>query len=499
MKNIKYSLVVFTCFLSFMGCESILEPEPQGQISLDALFTNQENAITAINGVYNLLPALYNDPMSRLTDLASDDGWTWRNELETDIYIVEQSFNHSRTVWASHYKGINRANVVLAGIEEVPEWENPDMPNLIEGQAKFMRAFYYFNLVRFFGPVPLIVNAVEAPEDASLPRTDLPMIYNQIKTDLTEAASLLPESYDGGKGQEVGRPTKQTAQLLLSYVHLELEEWEAAASMASGLIGKGSLVDYQNNFNGSDENGMSSFFEVQYASPGSGVSAGQNSWFAPSAFKGGATVLPTDDSLNGTGGGPSSGNGFVQAYEEGDLRKDVTIATYGIPNFIDPTKPDGSLYYVNKYYNESVVIGESPWNVPLLRYADVLMIAAEALNEIGYTANGPAFDYLNQIRTKAGLVALDNSDLPNQEAFRIAVRKERRIEFAFEYKRFFDLNRWGVLESVITPQLSFLDLSFPSSKTTAHPITGKSYYLYPVPDVEFLNNPNIGNQNPGYD
>ncbi|WP_299555212.1 RagB/SusD family nutrient uptake outer membrane protein [Seonamhaeicola sp.] len=467
---------------------------------MEDLFVSENDAITAVNGIYNVLPEFYQSTMLRLTGLASDDGWTWRNELETDIFIVEQSFNHSRFAWQDMYTGITRANLVIHSLANVPEWSSTELRDASEGQARFLRALYYFNLVRLFGEVPLIEDVVGNKEDASLPRSSVSDVYSLIKSDLTNAIALLPISYSGGVGLEEGRATKYAAQLLKAYVHLEIEEWSDAEALASQVIGSGTLLDFADNFNGSNENGTGSIFEVQYASLGSGVTANQNHWYAPPSFNGDATTLPTDDNLNGTGGGPSSGGGLVQAFEVGDLRKDVTVSTYGIPNFIDATQPDGSLYFVNKFYNASVAeLGNSSWNVPILRYADALLVSAEALNESGYVADGTAFSYLNAIRTNAGLNALTSADLPDQSSFRDAIRQERRVEFAFEYKRFFDLNRWGILEDRIQPQLNFLGLNFPSAKASAHPITGKNYYLYPVPDVEFVNNPVLGDQNPGYD
>ena len=201
---------------------------------------------------------------------------------------------------------------------------------------------------------------------------------------------------------------------------------------------------------------------------------------------------------------PSSG-GFIQAFEAGDNRRDVTLGnTFDgtvLSNFIDQTAPDGSLLYVTKFYNEASALSRqgSPWNFPVYRYADALLVAAEALNEQGYAAGGAAFDYLNQIRTHAGLPALTAADLPDQASFRTALAQERRVEFAFEFKRYFDLNRWGSLGQVIGNQLNlFGGLTFPSSRAPSHPITGKPYYLYPVPDIEFSNNANLGDQNPGY-
>ena len=487
------------CTLSAVGCQDILEPEPQGQVALDDLLTTESGIITAVNGIYQPLQGLYEGNMLRLTDMASDDGWTWRKETEPDIYIVEETFNVTQSVWSDHYTGITRANTVLANVQSINEFSSPAMKEAIEGQAKFMRAFYYFNLVRLFGGVPLILDEIKNREDAEQPRATIEQVYSQIKTDLEDAIALLPASYPGGAGMQVGRPTTDAASALKSLVHLEVEEWSEAANAAGVVIGNGSLLpNYADNFNGTNENGPASLFEVQYGGVTGQTTGSQSDAFAPPDFNGSAFILPTDDDLNGKGGSLSSGNSFVQIFEPGDERKDVIIDSYDLVNFIDPTQSDGSLYYVNKYYNPNDPIGSSSWNYPLIRYAEVLLVRAEALNEQGYMPEGEAFELLNEVRTNAGLPARTSTDLPDQATFREALRKERRTELAFEAKRYFDLNRWGVLQNVIQEQMDFSGLTFPSNRMITHPITGKEYYLYPIPSIEFANNAELGEQNPGY-
>ena len=497
-KNNIYTILLIGTMVLTLSCEDVLEPAPEGQIRVEDLFSNEENAITAMNGVYNVLPGLYSGgSVPRLADQGSDDGWHWRAEVEVDDYSGVTSDGGIQRIWTDCYTGITRANTVLNGIPEVPIWSSNEMPNIMEGQAKFLRGFYYYHLVRLFGGVPLIAEVIMNIEEAQLPRASLESVYNLMKSDLTDAINLLPTAYSGGRGQEAGRATKYAAQTLLAYVHLELEEWAQAESQANAVIGQVSLLNYADYFNGTNENGAGTIFEIQYAAPGAGRSNGVDGTFAPPEFNGGAAILPTDDNLNNLQNRPNTGNGFVQAYEEGDLRRDVTLATYGIANFLDPSQPDGSLIYVNKYYNASVQPGESPWNLPVLRYPDPLLIAAEALNEQGYVADGTAFEHLNTVRTNAGLTPLTSADLPTKEDFTTALRQERRMEFAFEFRRLFDLNRWGILASAVGLQLELAGRTFPTARTSAHPITGKNHFLFPIPLVEFLNNPNLV-QNPGY-
>ncbi|WP_166521635.1 RagB/SusD family nutrient uptake outer membrane protein [Zobellia amurskyensis] len=501
MRNyIKYIGLIATVTL-FVNCSKILEPEPEGQVALDNLLTTEEGLITGVNGIFQPLQGIFSGTMVQLAGRSSDDTWTWRKETESDIFNIDETFGLIETTWENHYRGITRANTVLDRMLLVESFSSEEMRLLIEGQSKFMRAYYYFNLVRFYGDVPLVLQEIIVPADGELPRSPIEDVYAQIKSDLNDAVSMLPTSYSGGNGQELGRPTKYAAMALLATVNLELEEWGEVVANTEDIIGEGSLLEnYADNFNGSQENGPASIFEVQYGGEIAATTINTRGTYAPPAMQGGAANLPTDDTWNGEGGSLSSGNGIVQEYEPGDKRKEVTLAHYDLENFLFPDQPVGSLLYINKYLNEvDQPVEQSTWNFPIIRYADVLLMRAEALNEIGYSPNDEAFGLLNEIRINAGLPAHDASTLGTQDEFRQALRKERRVELAFESKRYFDLNRWGILEARIQFQMDIKgELTFPSNRLISHPITGKSYFLYPIPLVEFSNNANIQVQNPGY-
>ena len=499
LKNTRYVAIVFTFIFITAGCGKLLEPTPQGIVELDKLFTTRDGIITAVNGSYAPLIDLYKGQIQQLTDLASDDVWTWRNELDPDVYIIQQNSTYNQNVWVPHYLGITRANSVIDNIGNVTDFSDPVVKKAIEGQAKFIRAFYYFNLVRLFGDVPLIVKQIKTRDDAEQPRTSVKDIYAQIKSDLTDAIALLPTTYANTSGMEKGRPTSYAASALKAMVHLELEEWDAVKAATTEIITKGSFpATYASSFNGTAENGAGTFFEVQYGGVATGTTSSLSLSWAPTSVGGGASMLPTDDDMKGTGGGLSSGNGIVQAFEPGDLRKAVDLASYDLVNFLDATRPKGSLLYMNKYFNATDPRGFSTWNYPLIRFSEILLVRAEALNEIAYTPDGEALSLLNQVRTKAGLAALTSAKITSQQTLRDAIRKERRTELAFETKRYFDLNRWGILTTSIQTQMDFLKRTFPSTRVVTHPITGKKYFLYPIPATEFINNARLGAQNPGY-
>lgn len=501
LKKLIYGIFTLGLLSSAFGCSDFLEPKMKGSTELEQLITTEQGMLTAVNGMYQPLQSLYKGSMQRMTDLASDDGWAWRNDPETDLFIVEQDFNLVTTIWEQHYRGIGRANVVLDNLEGVTNYKSEQQRLYFEGQARFMRAFYYFNLVRFFGGVPILEHQIVYMEDTQVPRASIQEVYAQIEKDLDEAERLLPSSYSGDTGNETGRPTNLSVSALKALVYLETNEWDKVIEAANKVIGKASLTDYVKNFNGTAENGSQSFFEVQFGGVTSTTSTSISTFYSPTFMpSGSAHILPTDDNLNGKGGGPSSGGGFVQLFDDRpeDNRKSVILDTYGLANFIDASQPDGSLYYVNKYYNTTDPVGKSTWNFPLIRYAEILLAKAEALNEKGYIAGGEAYDLVNQIRRKAGMSDLTGAEFVGQVAFREYIMKERRIELSFECKRYFDLNRLGIMQEVMQPQLDHLDVKFPQSKMIVHPMTNKPYYLYPIPSTEFVNNAKLGEQNPGY-
>jgi hypothetical protein len=494
-KYFSFVLVLGTLF----GCDSILSPEPQGLITVDKLFSSESGIITAVNGAYQPLQGIYKGELLRITELGSDDGWIWRKEVEPDIFIIDQTYGGIQGVWADHYTGITRTNTILNRIGKFEGFTSETLKKSLTGQAKFLRAFYYFNLVRLFGGVPLILDEVVSRGDAEQPRASIQQVYDQITADLTEAIQLLPNDNTAKNGNQAGTANAKSAQALLVLVNLELEKWDKVVSSSTDLVKSGMLLsNYAANFNGTQENGNHTYFEVQYGGVAGATTSNLSNTYSPPDYGGAAAILPTDDDLKGKGGSLSSGNGFMQLFEAGDRRKAVLVQNYGLTNFIDPSKPKGSLFFVNKYYNTVDPRGLSTWNYPLIRVSEILLARAEALNEMGYVADGEAFELLNRIRLNAGLSKLTAGELPNQEKLREAIRKERRIELAFEAKRYFDLNRWGLLEASVQKQMDFLKLTFPKNKVIVHPITKKSYYLNPIPSIEFTNNAKLGTQNPGY-
>ena len=481
--------------LSLLGLTScgdeFLTKAPLDTINTSNFFVTEADAIAAINGAYQPLqwPKLYNLRMWA-TDIMSGNsivgagGGTDGIETQDQANFVTTSANAGvLDLWRGPAPGILRCNFIL---QRVPDMNIDEaLKDRILGEAYFLRAHYYFILVRFFGAVPLVL-APQNPEDDLRPaRTPADQVYAQIVKDLGEARRLLPEraTYSGG---DVGRASKGAAAGMLAKVHLTLKNYQQVVELADEVMGLGYELneDYAQNFDPTQGNSPESLFEVQYMSKTSfdfWSNENQASWV--SAFTG-----PRNANMVAGGFGWNQPTAeFVDSYEPGDLRKDVTVLYEGGPDF------DGKEYKASfsttgfnlRKFMVPIALAasydSSPLNFPVLRYADVLLMKAEALNELGQT--GAAEAPLNQVRQRAGLDAVQGLD---QGAMREKILHERRMELAFEGQRWFDLIRVNGGQY----GLEFLRDLGKTNATTTH-------LLLPIPQKERDANPNLS-QNPGY-
>ena len=251
----------------------------------------------------------------------------------------------------------------------------------------------YFNLVRTFGDVPLVLEVINNPSEGyAYGREATGNVYEQIVSDLREAGAVLPEQVASA---EIGRATRGAAMALLGKVYLTLGQWDLAAQTLKALIGMGTyqlLPNYANLFGASNENSRESIFEVQFKKGSSGEGSPYTNQFAP--IGSGTAVTGLGNPL----GQNIPTDAIVAAYETGDLRKNASMQTTYTLNGNTVTHN-----YVAKYLGQPAANLDSDNNWIVLRYADVLLMYAEALNELGFAANGEAFLYLNQVRKRAGL------------------------------------------------------------------------------------------------
>lgn len=498
MKINKYISIAFAAVMLTACSEDFLNKAPEDSINTANFFRTQDDAIAAINGAYQPLqwPKLYNMRMWTTDIMAGNSivgagGGTDGIETQDEANFVTSTDNQGvLDLWRGPWPGILRCNIVLKNVTGMNI--NAALKNRILGEAYFLRANYYFILVRFFGDVPLVTEPVDPSGNLRPARAPKADVYNQIIADLNNAATLLPprEQYSGS---DVGRASQGAALGLLAKVNLTLGNWKNVVDLCNQVKALGYVLDasYADNFDVTKKNGPESLFEVQYYGKSSydfWANENQASWLSTFTGPRGSNMVA------GGWGWNQPTEEFVSSYETGDKRKDVTVLYQGCPSF-------GGLTYQKSYsttgYNlrkflvtqsVSSSYDNSPMNFPVLRYADVLLMKAEALNESGNTAEAqlPATDdnaTLNKVRARAGLP--DVTGL-NQTDLRLKILHERRMELAFEGQRWFDLIRVNGGQYGI----DFLHSIGKSNMNT-------KYLLLPVPQKERDANPNL-TQNPGY-
>jgi starch-binding outer membrane protein, SusD/RagB family len=436
--------------------EDFLDADPQGRESGVVFWQNAEDAAKAVNAMYANLRSWNNTAFApiALESLGSDN--TEKGSTASDATFLNNydNFTVGSTegqllgFWQGQYQNINYANQVLDNVPAISMDESLKARYLAE--AKFVRAYSYFRLVRAFGAVPLRLSVPANASEYNIPRTPKEQVYDAIEQDLTEAAAVLPASYGP---TDVGRTTSGAAKALHAKVALYQQDWQKVYDLTSEIINSGQyslFPDFQALFRIPNENSSESIFEIQNELVLGNPSISNSQYSQVQGVRGvvgggwGFNV-PTQD--------------LVDAFEEGDPRLDATIIFRGETTpqgDVIPATGDNPLYNQKSYvpfsrfvtgYNEG-----AQQNVRILRYADVLLMHAEAANELGKTAE--ALASLEKVRARAR--GGDPDVLPeitttNQAELRRAIWHERRVELALEFDRYFDVIRQGRGEEVFGP------------------------------------------------
>lgn len=459
MKFYKYISILFAILFSTLSCTKFVDYEPidDFQITADVYFNAASDYEAAVVGTYDPLQWMYLNIL--IGDIASDNSFSG-GESATDVIGLQEidEFTHNAnndnltSIWKWLYEGINRANY----LEENKDNLEFDNKAVLYGEVYFLRAYYYFELVKFFGDVPLFTDRrLTASDSETLERSPKADVYAQIEIDLLNAIAALPTTQ-----VQKGRVTKFAAQALLGKVYLYQDKFTESAAMLENVIGVFSLVtNYGDQFLKLGENGSESVFEVQHTNT-------SNWWdwgFTPQGTEGNFGVIHNGPRAFD---GPNYASGWsfnipakalFDSYEAGDTRRDASILD--IVAFADATgatyaegyKHTG--YFNNKYIPRA---GESGAQTELnyltnyrsIRYADVLLMAAEANNRADSPDDVKAQNYLNQVRARA--FGDENHKITSTGAsLTQAIWAERNFELAMEGHRFFDLVRTGQAATVL--------------------------------------------------
>jgi len=474
-------LILFFGLIGFSCTKNILDKIPESNFTPDNFYKNTDDAKAAVSAVYDQMNTndMYNQVMWIIQDQSTDDaewgsGRATANQAKNDLdkYTFTPATTTFLSLWSTAYRAINRAN---AAIERIPAITMDEtLKARLIGEAKFLRGFYYFTLVRLFGDVPLALKETTSLNDLQIARSSIEDVYKQIILDFTDAENVLPVTYSAA---DKGRATKGAAKAFLSKVYLTRADWAKAAAKAKEVMDLGAGYDLWENFADAfliaNENGKESIFEIQ----ANGIVGGEGS--AMQGF-----MRPPFDRVNGIAGfgdDPPT-QSIYNAFKPEDKRRNVTIKLYTPAGTPVPPSTIAFPAYVYKYLDPAATgNGDGNNNYPLIRFADVLLMYAEALNEQGAN-NSEAYKAINRIRKRANLPDLTPG--LSQSDFRDSVLLERRLELAFEGHRRYDLLRTKRLLSAMTAQN-------PSIKLGPH------HYLFPIPQTERDVNPKL-TQNEGY-
>lgn len=491
MKKVIYFLI-FSVLLTGCG-ESFLNVNPETYQGAANFFQTKSQFTQAVNGTYAPLQGIYNSQMWALAEMRSDNTSYQYNTGDRSGFPFEEvdefreiSNNALTTGFFNNaVLGISRANVILDRIDASSI--DAASKDQITGEASFLRAFYYFHLVRIFGDVPLVLKEVKSTDEAFTVSVKKPAaeIYAQILIDVKKAVDKLPETY--AAAADKGRATKGSARTLLGEIYLTQKNYAAAVTELKAVVssGKYSLnANYADNFAVTKKNGPESVFEIQYTEGPNGESSSFIYSFAP--YNSGTSVAPFALASGAAAGWNAPTQDLLDAYEAGDLRKDISVGL----NFMDPnTKAVAP--YIKKYLTPHAVRFQTGDNFPVYRYSDVLLMLAEAINEAGFQADGEAFALLNQVRTRAGLAAKTSSNanaalkIASQDDFRKAVARERRVELSFENHRWFDLLRTGKVAETMAAH-AIKEKAAKSHVIAASYSDLRTLYAYPMREQDLI-------------
>ena len=443
--------------LTLSSCEDFLSIVPETQLSSATFFQTENDFKQAVNAAYAPMRNVVNDRAWLVSEMRSDNtiyarnilfGATEQQEDISDHAIPEAqgitSNTHVLNQYRLNYLTISRTNQILASID--PVTFDATSKNNIKGQALFLRAYSYFELVRYFQKAPLHLTPVTNRSEAAKELASEEQLYTQIIKDAQEAITLLPARPQ----QELGRATSGAARMLLAEVYITRKNWAQAETLLKEIVSSGhySLIpNYANVFsdNTSNKNNAESLFEVQFLEGAAGMAGSFLYNFMPRPMTPAELVTITGTSnpqpLDGEGNNVPTPD-IIAAYEEGDLRKDASIGFITLStSLVDAPK---IFPYIKKFAKKHAQHGNHGMNFPIYRYAEVLLFLAEALNEQGKTSEAATF--LNQVRSRAGLAATTAS---TQATLREAIFKERRVELAFENKRWHDITRPDRVQEII--------------------------------------------------
>lgn len=439
MKTIKTFIIASIALIGFTQCtDDFINLQPVSEIGEGDFYKNEKEVANAVVACYNSLQ----EPLATeylLTEFRSDNtiynptfsSGRQPSQYALDVFTLTSENIYVDAYYTAVYQSIAAANTVLKYSNVV---ESDEQRMHYEAEARFVRAYNYFNLVRLYGPVFLVTERISSDEANEMQRSPEDSVYHQIKEDLEFAVNhILDSTYTE---DDLGRVTSWAAKSLLAKVYLTVGNndnlLKAKYLLEEVMTGSGHALqaNYADVFDDANEMNSEIIFSIRFKSNVGGLGNPLTTAFAPNNVK--------DIIVTGTGDGynyPTTE--IIETFKSVDTRKDANALT----SYINDIGQEVSINYISKYISTQQTDDDSDADWSVLRYADVLLMYAEILNELEGPAAG--LDYLNQVHVRAGLTPLTIAEVSTKHDFRLAIELERKLEFAFENQRWFDLVRTG--------------------------------------------------------
>ena len=494
MSKLKNIFILSLGVLLLTSCEGFLDRQPLDQITTGNFYQTQSDADLAVIAAYSAIQSInWHGKSWMILEIPSDNTTTGGNDPDfspIDNFTINSDNPPNAEFWTEHYRLVTLCNQVLGNVPGIDM--DPVIKDSYLAEARFLRAYSYFDLVRIYGGVPIVDQVPSIDSDLYVARSTVDEVYQFIKDDLNFAIEHLPETRSSSS---FGRATMDAAKALMAKVYLTTKEYEASQNLCREIIADGRYrleEDYSGNWlKDKSDNNSEAIFQIQYVGCGPGNTGNAlQAFFAPwgqgitQNSDGWGSQIPTSPNID------NPGSTIKDAFDPDDLRYYHSIMAPGAEYPMINSELGGYTYpatgasraniNIKKYViggGPDVCFMSTPQNFHAIRYADVLLMLAEAAcaRNGGISATPDVLDAFNAVRTRAGLQAVDIIHL--DEVF-----EERRVEFAFENQRWFDLLRKGNVREVMQ-------------------LHGKQmqdfHLLFPIPSEELAINTNLI-QNPGY-
>lgn len=513
IKNKTVFLAVSILMLATSCKKSFIELTPESNLTEGNFYKSEGDFNQALVGAYQATrTALTDMPSWMMGEMRSDNthyeqaiaGQKIDAAIDIADFTDDASNINTNDKYYQLYTGISRCNIILTRI--APTELSQIFKDSITAHAEFLRGLFYLELVQYYGGVPLYLSEIKTAGESLLPRASKEDVYTQIQADLEDAVSKLANP----SFPQTGRATKGSAKMALAYLYMVKKDYANAEKELKDItaMNYALLPDYAAVFDPANKNSTESIFEVQFQAGNQGQESDFIYYFLPSCSNtfNITGVSTSNTAFKGLSGGwniPTPA--MIASYESGDKRLDASIAiaegTGPVGNFLPErvvsvvgyTPPPGKegKPFIKKYLHPHTTAYNTDDDWPIYRYADVLLLLAQALNEQNKTSE--ALPYLNQVRTRAGLADITTTD---QSQLRDIIAHERKVELAFENKRWLDLVRTGKAVPVMTAYGTYIKSLYPSLLPSTYNITDDKL-IFPIPARELQVNPQL-TQNPGY-